>query len=92
MEGLLKDFVNPKTIAKLVVSGSVGLVVGNVIKATTPASLSLPVRLAVGLGSLVLSGMVGDLAADHVEREMGTLVLPEEKTEEDTIEDTTQEN
>lgn len=35
---------DPRTIAKLIVSGSVGLVIGNAIKATTPSGLSLPVK------------------------------------------------
>lgn len=61
------------TVIKLVTSSSTGLIIGNAIKATTPASIKLPAKIAISIGSLVLSALVGDLAAKKVEEQIDDL-------------------
>lgn len=52
-----------KPAATLVASIGVGAVIGNVIKATTPTSVTLVQKVAVGVGSFVLVNVLGDMAA-----------------------------
>jgi len=59
-----------KNTAELVVSFSVGTVIGNVIKATTPAEISKYQKGMIWIGSFVLGGMVGELAAKHTSKQI----------------------
>lgn len=52
-----------KAASDLVVSLGAGAVVGNAIKASTPANLKLIQRIGIGVGGFVLSSMVGAQAA-----------------------------
>lgn len=62
---------------KLVASGasslSAGLIVGNAIKATTPADLKRASKIAVAVGGVVLSTAAGELAATWVEGQIDQL-------------------
>lgn len=55
-------------IAEEIASLSVGTVVGNVIKATTPKNLSKLNKIGTVIGSAMISGVLGDLAVDFVEK------------------------
>lgn len=59
-----------KAAAELVVSVGVGTIIGNTIKLTTPADIHLIKKICVGAGAFALSGMVGDLAANHVSQQI----------------------
>lgn len=47
-----------------------GAVVGNAIKATTPEGLKRSSKILVGIGSVVLSGIAGDMAAKYIEQQI----------------------
>lgn len=55
-------------ITSAVVSTGVGAVVGNAIKASTPATANLFQKVSIGIGGFVLSGMVAEKASTHVEK------------------------
>jgi hypothetical protein len=54
-----------KTAVEITVSVGVGAVVGNAIKASTPANVLVVKRVAIGVGAFVLSSMVGDMATKY---------------------------
>lgn len=54
-----------KAVTDVVVSVGVGAVVGNAIKAGTPANTHVVKRVAIGIGGFVLSGMVSDYASKY---------------------------
>ena len=56
-----------KAGAQIVVSIGVGLVVGNVVKLSSPAEQNVLKNICVGAAGLVLSDMVNDKACSHVE-------------------------
>lgn len=56
-----------KAGAQIVVSIGVGIVVGNVVKASSPAGRNVLKNICVGAAGLVLSDMVSDKACSHVE-------------------------
>lgn len=52
-------------VVESVASVGAGAVVGNVVKATTPETVSTAKRVAIGVGSFVLSNMVRDAASKY---------------------------
>lgn len=54
-----------KAGAQLIVSVGTGSIVGNAIKATTPAHMSLIKKTCVSVGGLVISSMIADKASDY---------------------------
>lgn len=54
-----------KPVASIIVSASAGAVVGNAIKASTPDTVSTASKVLIGIGGVVLSSMVGDMAAKY---------------------------
>lgn len=56
-----------KAGAQIVVSIGVGIVVGNVVKVSSPAGRNVLKNICVGAAGLVLSDMVSDKACNHVE-------------------------
>jgi len=62
-----------QTVAGLISSVSAGAVVGNAVKATTPADIKRVNKVLVTIGGFVLSGVAGDLASKYVEKEIGSL-------------------
>lgn len=54
-----------KTVVEITVSVGVGAVVGNAVKASTPAGIHVVKRVAIGVGAFVLSSMVGDMATKY---------------------------
>ena len=62
-----------KTVAGLVTSVSAGAVIGNAIKATTPADLKRMQKIAVGFGGVILAAAAGELAGNYVEEQVQTV-------------------
>lgn len=58
----------------LVVSVGVGAIVGNVVKATTPADVKTLTKLCIAAGSLVLTGVAGDMASKYTEEQIDSVV------------------
>jgi hypothetical protein len=63
-----------KTIVEATVSLGAGAVVGNTIKATTPLTAKPYQRVAIGIGSVVLSALVGDIASKKATDQIDTTV------------------
>lgn len=59
-----------KSVSDIVVSLSVGTVVGNAVKATTPATQNLVQKTGVTLGGMVLSALVGSVASKYVNEQI----------------------
>ena len=56
-----------KAASNIVVSMGTGAVVTNAIKSTTPADIKTFQKVTIGVGGLVLSSMVGELASKYTE-------------------------
>lgn len=67
-------FETAKQIFGLVVTAGVGAIVGNIIKHTSPPDMNLIKRACIGVGSLVLTGMVSDKAAEYANGEIDEVV------------------
>ena len=64
-----------KSITGFAVSVGVGAIVGNAVAFTTPViATGLLMKGAIGLGSLVLSSMVGDKAAEYTDLKIDEIV------------------
>lgn len=55
-----------KPVTTVIASLGVGAVIGNVIRTTTPVGIGPVSKVAVGVGTLVLTTVLGDLAAKSV--------------------------
>jgi hypothetical protein len=55
-----------KNVAELAVSASVGVVVGNFVRATTPYDSGKVQKIMVGIGSYAVTGVLGDLSAKYI--------------------------
>lgn len=67
-----------KVAVSAVASMSVGAVVTNVVKATTPANVSTANKILTVVGGFVLSSMVGAAASTFVTHELNQ-IFPEKK-------------
>ena len=63
-----------KPITSLIATASTGIVVGNVIKATTPSDLSKYQSLMVKAGSFFVGGAVGGIIGDRVDKQFDDLI------------------
>lgn len=63
-----------KNVITTVVSIGVGTIVGNVVKQSTPADAKIVQKICVGVGSFVLSCMVGGYASKYAEEETVTTI------------------
>lgn len=54
-----------KPVASIIVSVGAGAVVGNAIKASTPETAKTASKVLICIGGVVLSSMVGDMAAQY---------------------------
>jgi hypothetical protein len=59
-----------KAVGGLVISVGVGGIVGNVIKCTTPIAIGPIKKVCIGIGSFVVSNMVGDKAVEYAEEKI----------------------
>ena len=55
-----------KGVAELAISAGVGVVVGNLVKATTPYDLNKFQKVMVGIGGYGVGAVLGDLSAKHI--------------------------
>tara|TARA_R110000822_G_scaffold49641_1_gene130007 strand:+ start:124 stop:471 length:348 start_codon:yes stop_codon:yes gene_type:complete len=55
-----------KGLMELVVAGGSGIVIGNIIQATTPSDMNRFQKVLVAAGGWSISAVLGDLAAKHV--------------------------
>lgn len=64
--------MNPLSITKAVVgiatSIGVGTVIGNAVRATTPATLTTIQKVTIGIGTFVVGGVISDLAVKQTNR------------------------
>lgn len=77
----MKKFEMVKAAGSFVVSIGVGAIVGNAIKATTPSTVGALNKLAIKVGALVITNMVGDYAVNYAEGKIDSAV----QTIKDTI-------
>ena len=68
-----------KSATELVVSMGVGTIIGNAVRATSPANMNLLNRVFVGAGSYALGSIAGSMASKHTVDQI-------EQTIEQTIE------
>lgn len=70
--------MNPLAIGKLIaeslVGAGTGMIVGNLVKATTPTSTILVKKIAIGAGAFVLSSMVADLTTQYLSDQIDDVV------------------
>lgn len=59
-----------KAVTGLIASSGVGAITANAIKATTPTNLNFYQKITIGFGSVVLSGAMGAMATDYVEKQI----------------------
>lgn len=63
-----------KSVVELAVGAGSGVVVGNVIRATTPTDLTKFGKVLVGIGSFAIGGVVGEVASRHVNTQIDKVV------------------
>lgn len=68
---MLKVFTGAAT---LITSASTGIVVSNVIRHNTPKDLKPYERVLTRVGDFVVSGVIADLAANYVEKQINELL------------------
>lgn len=56
-----------KGVISITTALSTGMIVGNVIRATTPTGLEKGTKIVIGVGSFFLGGMVGSKTAEYAE-------------------------
>lgn len=76
-----------KTVTQIAVSIGTSAVVTNAIKATTPATLSRGSKIAVAIGSVAVSSMIGDKVGKYVVEQIDDLRNQFKKTQIETPED-----
>jgi hypothetical protein len=57
----------------------VGNIVGNVVKATTPAGLNLFNRASISFGSFIIGGVITDHAVRYLNAELDNLLIKKEE-------------
>jgi hypothetical protein len=72
-----------KTVGGIIVSVGVGAIVGNAVKATSPEQLGGIKKLCVGIGSFVLSSMIGDAAVKYTGEKIDSAVTELKKMADD---------
>lgn len=71
-----------KSASSLIVSVGAGAIVTNAVKATTPVGTNVYMKVAVGIGSLVVSNMVGDAASKYLADNVDKLVADVKEAKE----------
>lgn len=83
----VKELVKQGT--RLVVSCGVGTIIANAVAATTPVGqVALVTKLAITVGTLALSGVVGDRCSDYTDKKIDELAEEIEKKTEKSEEKT----
>jgi hypothetical protein len=55
-----------KGVVELAASAGVGMIVGNLVKATTPYDVNKVQRVLLGVGGYAMGGMLSDLSAKYI--------------------------
>lgn len=71
-----------KSALGLVTSIGVGNIIGNIVKATTPAGLNTFNKISVGLATFVVTGVVADKAVEYLNKEIDSAVDSVKKKEQ----------
>ena len=79
-----------KTGVSLVISYGVGMIVGNLIKCTTPSDIRRITKLCIDASGFILAWTVGDMAAKHAENTIDSTIktikdMSQEEDEEEEI-------
>lgn len=61
-----------KGVAELAVTAGVGVIVGNLVRATTPLESSRVTKILVTVGGYGLTGVLGDLSGKYVANQIDT--------------------
>jgi hypothetical protein len=69
------------TLLKFVASAGSTTVINNIIRATTPKSLTVMNKVMVGVGEFFLSAMIGDAVSNYVEEQVKDFFKEEPKKE-----------
>lgn len=59
---------------RVVTMAGAGIVLGNIIKMSTPASAHIVTKVLTGIGGFVLTSMVADSAADYAVKQVDELL------------------
>lgn len=62
-----------KSLLGMITSIGVGNIVGNVVKATTPANLNTFNKITIQVGTFVISGLVATHAVNYVNSEIDSI-------------------
>lgn len=62
-----------KAVATVIVSGGVGAVVTNAIKATTPEDMKIYTKVAVTIGTVVVARAIGDVTTTYTMKQIDEL-------------------
>ena len=62
-----------KTVVGLVTGVGAGTIVGNIVKATTPETVTRVGRITIVIGTFFVGGMVGDAAAKYATGQVDAL-------------------
>jgi hypothetical protein len=68
LKGVIIMFGLVKAAGSIVISIGVGTIVNNVVRATTPATISKFSKVCIAVGALAVSNMVGDMAIERIEK------------------------
>lgn len=71
-----------KIATGLIASTGVGSVIGHVIKNNLPATTNLLQKVGIFTGTIVLTGIAGDLTKKYVDKQIDTIVLGYRKGKE----------
>lgn len=77
-----------KDVGKFATGAGVGLVVSNVVKATTPCCTGILAKGAIMVGTFVLSNMAADKATEYYDEQADTIIKEVEFDEDGHITET----
>lgn len=63
-----------KVSLEIVTSLGVGAIVGNVVRATAPSVVSVPIRICTIVGSAMLGGMAGEIVGNWTGRKFDEIL------------------
>lgn len=76
-----------KSATGMIVSAGAGAIVGNAIKASTPADVKTVGKVLIAVGGFALTGMVGEMASKYTSDSIDEVAEAFNKTKNDPTED-----
>lgn len=70
METKSTTWENIKKVGVFICSVGAGMIGGNIVKMTTPATIGLLSKFCIGAGGVALSGMMAEQTSDYVEKKL----------------------